>query len=34
MEEPVQAKQHFNNSIYDNFFGSHTTITKLINKET
>jgi hypothetical protein len=33
-EEPIEAKTFFTNTIYENFFGSNTTITKLYNKET
>lgn len=32
--EPKEAKTVFTNTIYENFFGSNTTITKLYNKET
>jgi hypothetical protein len=32
--EPIEAKTVFTNTIYENFFGSNTTITKLYNKET
>jgi hypothetical protein len=33
-EEPIEAKGSFTNSIYENFFGSNTTITKLYDKQT
>lgn len=36
MKPPVQAKaiEAFKNTIYENFFGSHITVTKLRNKDT
>jgi hypothetical protein len=33
-DEPITAKTKYENTIYENFFGSNTNITKLYNKET
>lgn len=33
-DEPIRPKETYTNSIYENFFGQNTTITKLFNKET